>query len=106
MRKEIKIKSSPEPVSISGTKIILNQMINCICKIKIKEANGTGFFCKIDDGKNKTLHFLTTNYHVIDKKYYEENNKIYLLLNDETIIKEINLKLIGKLILTNFMIFH
>ena len=102
MKKEIKIKSSPEPVSISGTKIILNQMINCICKIKIKEANGTGFFCKIDDGKNKTLHFLITNYHVIDKKYYEENNKIYLLLNDETIIKEINLKINRKTYFNEF----
>ena len=32
-----------------------------------------------------------TNYHVIDKQYYEENNKINLLLNDDTIIKELDI---------------
>ena len=36
MKKEKKIIDTPEPVSIAGTRIILNQMINCICKIKIE----------------------------------------------------------------------
>ena len=48
------------------------------------------FFCEINDGNNNKLHFLVTNYHVIDKQYYEENNKINLLLNDDTIIKELD----------------
>ena len=91
VKKENEIKGSPEPVSISGTRIILNQMINCICKIKLKGVDGTGFFCEINDGNNNKLHFLVTNYHVIDKQYYEENNKINLLLNDDTIIKELDI---------------
>ena len=38
MNDEIKIKGS-EQINISCTKNILNQMINCICKIKIKKNN-------------------------------------------------------------------
>ena len=44
MKKEIKIKGSADPINISGTERILNQMINCICKIKYK--NAKGFFVK------------------------------------------------------------
>ena len=83
MKKEKKIRNSPEPVNIAGTKAILAQMINCICKIKIREASGTGFFCKIPLGKNESLNVLMTNYHILDEKYYEDNKEIHLLLNDE-----------------------
>ena len=41
MKKEKKIRNSPEPVNIAGTKAILEQMINCICKIKKREESGT-----------------------------------------------------------------
>ena len=44
MENEILLNNSPAPVDISGTKKILNQMKNCICKIKINAVNGTGFF--------------------------------------------------------------
>ena len=67
-KKEKKIKNSPDPVNIAATKTILEQMINCICKIKIKGATGTGFFCKIPFGKNETLNVLMTNYHNIGWK--------------------------------------
>ena len=83
MKKEKKIRNSPEPVNIAGTKAILEQMINCICKIKIREASRTGFFCKIPLGKNESLNVLMTNYHILDEKYYEDNKEIHLLLNDE-----------------------
>ena len=83
MKTEKKIRNSPEPVNIAGTKAILEQMINCICKIKIREASGTGFFCKIPLGKNESLNVLMTNYHILDEKYYEDNKEIHLLLNDE-----------------------
>ena len=43
---EIKNQSSIDPVDITGTKTILNQLMNCICKIKIKGKFGTGFFVK------------------------------------------------------------
>jgi len=34
-----------------------------------------------------------TNYHVLDKNYYESNNKINLLINDEKEIKTIDLRI-------------
>ena len=91
MEQEKKIKNSPDPVNIAGTKVILEQLMNCICKIKIKGATGTGFFCKIPLGVNETLNVLMTNYHVLDEKYYEDNKEINLLVNDEDKAYEINL---------------
>ena len=93
MIKEKKLKNSAEPVSISSTKTILNQMMYCICKIKINETYGTGFFCKVPFENNQSKNFLITNYHILDKKYYEKNTKINLLLNDENIIKIIDLRM-------------
>ena len=93
MKQEKKIKKSVEPVSISATKIILNQMMFCICKIKINANYGTGFFCKISIDKNITKNFLMTNYHILDEKYSKKNKKINLLLNDEKEIKTIDLKI-------------
>lgn len=89
---EKKIKNFPEPVSISGTRTILNQLINCICKIKIKGVNGTGFFCSINLGNINPINFLITNNHVIDKEYYENNKEIELLLNDEEEVIILNLE--------------
>ena len=93
MKLEKKLNNSPEPVSISGTKTILNQLMNCICKLNINGVNGTGFFCKIPFQNNETKIFLMTNYHVLDKNYYESNNKINLLINDEKEIKTIDLRI-------------
>ena len=93
MKKEKRINNSPKPVSISSTKTILNQLMNCICKLNINGANGTGFFCKIPFENNETKVFFMTNYHVLDKNYYEANNKINLLINDEKEIKTIDLRI-------------
>ena len=93
MMKEKKLKNSIESVSISCTKTILEQMMNCICNIKLKGSTGTGFFCKIPKGygNNETLDCLLTNYHNIDEKYLNENNEISLLLKDNTEPKFIDL---------------
>ena len=91
MEQEKKIKNSPDPVNIAGTKVILEQLMNCICKIKIKGATGTGFFCKIPLGTNETLNVLMTNYHVLDDIYYQQNKDITLFLNDDKEVKIINL---------------
>ena len=88
--KEKKINDSPEAVDISGTRTILNQMINCICKIKADQSTGTGFFCKINYGVNQTMKFLMTNFHVLNKNYYDKTKEIDLLINDEKIVKSIN----------------
>ena len=82
MEEEKKIVGSIDPVNIEGTKKILNQLMNCICKIKMKGISATGFFCKIPY-KNETLKVFMTNYHILNEKCLEENEKINLLLNDE-----------------------
>ena len=78
MRKEKKLNNSVVPVSISGTKIILDQLIDCICKIKINDEFGTGFFCKIPFSNNTLLKVLMTNNHVIPKEELIIGNKIKL----------------------------
>ena len=69
------IEEQPIPVSLEGTKKILYQMENCICKIYCENDKiGTGFFTKIKF-KNNLLPVLITNYHILKEKDIE-NNKI------------------------------
>ena len=92
MRKEEKkIINSIDPASIQCTKIILEQMMKCVCKIKIKGMLGTGFFCKIPMENNIQIKCLLTNNHIIHKEYFQQNKKINLLLNDEKDVKIIDL---------------
>jgi len=87
--KEIMIVKYPRPISIKGTKEILNQMENCIFKIyKNNGEKGTGFFCKILY-KNYNIPVMITNNHVIDEKYIKENKNIKITLNDDNINKTI-----------------
>ena len=65
IKKEKYISSSPEPVTLKGTKKILYQMNNSVCRIYNK-GNGTGFFTKIPY-KSKLLQVLITNNHVINQ---------------------------------------
>ena len=89
MKNEMIIYNSP-PIDISRTKIILNQMRNCICKIKINGVNSTGFFCKIPLKKG-SMKVIMTNYHILDYNYFQENNEIKLFMNDNKVVKVINL---------------
>ena len=85
-------KNSPVPIDISRTKIILDQMMNCICKIKIKDAFGTGFFCEIPFNNNQsTIKVLMTNCHVLDDINFCINKELNIFLNDDKEIKIINL---------------
>ena len=56
-KKEKEIVTSPEPVSFEGTKNILDQMNNCVCRI-YNNGEGTGFFTKIPY-KSKLLPVLS-----------------------------------------------
>ena len=78
------------PVTIGQTSIILEQMKNSICKIKIKNVKGTGFFCSIPHGDDK-LNLLITNSNILDQKIISENSEINLSLNDDE--KNIKLKI-------------
>ena len=85
------IRNSPGYISISCIETILNQMRNSICKIRINQTNGTGFFCKIPY-ENNSINVLMTNYHVLDEEYYNKNDELNLFINDEEEVKRINLK--------------
>ena len=82
----------PYPVSMSGTETILNQMKNCVCKIKINQLYGTGFFCKIPY-KNETMNVLMTNYHVLDENFYGEKKTLNLFINDDKDVKILDLNI-------------
>jgi len=91
IQKEMLLEKYPRPVSIEGTKQILYQMENNICKIyKDDGGKGTGFFCNINYN-NKAIHVMMTNNHVIDERYIKENNKIKITINDDKEIKIIKI---------------
>ena len=76
-----------DPIDISTTKKILEQMSSCICKIKASnEESGTGFFCKVN-----SMNFLMTCYHIMDEKYLKENKELNLSLNNEKELIKIDL---------------
>ena len=85
------LESYPIPVTIDSTKIILNQMENCICKINSPNGKGTGFFCYIPYN-NTNLPVFITNNHLIDEKIIKEKNNITVTINDDK-EKKINIKI-------------
>jgi len=75
------------PVSLEGTKKILFQMENCICRIYSKDI-GTGFFCKIPF-KHNLIPVLITNNHILNENNIKDNSIIKLAINNE--VKEIKM---------------
>ena len=75
--KETLIEDQPNPVDLEGTKLILSQMENCICKIVNDDGRkGTGFFCRIPfPDETNLLNVLITNNHVLNENDIE-NGKI------------------------------
>jgi len=89
--KEIRIENYPRPITIEGSKKIISQMENNICKIYKKDGGkATGFFCKISSNNLEIPVFITNN-HVIDDKYIKENKIIKITLNDDKEDKTIQL---------------
>ena len=80
-----------KPVNIEGTKTILDQMNNCICKINNNQIIGTGFFCKIPYINNTKINVLITSYQIINELYLNQYNFINLLMDDYNQLKIINL---------------
>ena len=75
-KKEKIIIKYPEPISIEGLEIILQQMKNCICKIHRNDGiEGIGFFTKIPF-ENELLPVLITNNHILSKNDINYNNII------------------------------
>ena len=85
------LASLPRAISYEATKKIIEQMEKCICKIKIDQSQGTGFFCKIPFPTNfQLLPVLITNSHVISKNLlYQNDARITLEIKEEDNIKEL-----------------
>ena len=86
---EGEINGAIEHVTMKQTEIILNQMKKSVCKI-LGTKYGTGFFCELKIN-NKKIPALITNYHIINDKYIESNNKIKIQIGNDKIPKYINL---------------
>jgi len=80
----------PNIISFESTKKIVNQMEKKICKIKIGNNQGTGFFCKIPfPDKEHYLTALITSNHIINEKTLKEEDKIILVKIKEEIEKNV-----------------
>ena len=75
-----------KPATKEGTKIILNQMSDCICRIE----NGIGFFCRINKN-NIQIKALITSYLILNENYFNYNNKLKIYLGDDNELKIINI---------------
>ena len=68
--KEKDLENHPNKMNKEQLKISVEQMENCICRIKcLKEGHGTGFCLVIPvlDDWNLSLRVLMTNFHVLEK---------------------------------------
>ena len=83
----------PNTISYDCSKEIIKQMEKNICKLKIGNEQGTGFFCKIPfPDKEHLLTVLITNNHVINENLlFKENALIPLDIKDRKELKYLNL---------------
>ena len=87
------IENSPNPVSIEGTEKILFQMKKCICKIYNKNKKGTGFFLKISyPMQNNLLYLLVTNNHILEESDLKNGKIIETTINDDSLSRNIVVK--------------
>ena len=94
--KETIISNYPDIVPYECSKKIIKQMERNICKIKIGQEQGTGFFCKIPfpDKNNKYINLpvFITNNHILNENIINSNNIVIELdIKEEKEIKKINL---------------
>ena len=88
---ETLIEEQPTPIDLEGTKVILSQMENCICKIiKDDGQKGTGFFSRIPfPDESNLLNVLITNNHVLNANDIDNDNIIkFVVYNKEKNIEE------------------
>ena len=91
--KESVLTGCPKVISYECSQKIIEQMKKNMCKIKVGEQQGTGFFCKIPfPDKNNLLPVLITNNHLINEPLlYKKDENISINIKEETEIEKINL---------------
>ena len=78
--KEKILTGYPNVISYECSKKIIEQMEKNICKIKIRNEQSTGFFCKISfPDKDNMLPVFITNNHIINLK----EDKIIIKIKEE-----------------------
>ena len=87
----------PSIVTTEKTKLILNQIENCICKIYINEGGyGTGFLCYIENKRDKNkneekIPVLITNNHIIGDEQINKNQQLKISFNNDKRWENLNL---------------
>ena len=86
---ESAIAGYPDVISYETYNKIKEQMEKCICKVKIGETMGTGFFCKIPfPDRNNMLPVFITNNHILNRALlYSNNTNIKIYIKEDTDIK-------------------
>ena len=91
-KKESILTGYPNFIPLECAKKITEQMEKNICKIKIGNEQGTGFFCKIPfPNKNNMLPVFITNNHIINNELLYKKDEKILVYIEETDTKKINL---------------
>ena len=90
-QKESILTDYPNVISYECTKEIIEQMEKCICKIKVGQEQGTGFFCKIPfPDKNNMLPVFITNNHLINEKILnKDDGNIEFRIQEEKEMKKL-----------------
>ena len=97
----------PSIVTIEKTKLIINQVENSICKIYMNEGgHGTGFFCYIENKKdkeksNEKVPVLITNNHIIGENQIKQKQQIKISFNNDQRWENLNLDRSKKKIYTS-----
>ena len=76
------IKNYPMLVTLEISINIINQMQNCICKIKNENGEGTGFFCTIKEGERE-IHTLITTSTLVNNEFINENIELHITINNK-----------------------
>ena len=84
------LKYYPLPITKEKNKKITDQMENYICKIKIKNKEGTGFFCQFLH-QNQKIYALIISSHILDDNILKEHKIINIILNDDKEYKNIEI---------------
>ena len=96
LKQECIITGYPNVISYKCINKIIEQMERFICKIKIGNKQGTGFFCKIPfPDKDKNLNVIITNNHIINEESFkninENKEKLLIMIKEENMEKIIDL---------------
>ena len=83
----------PRVISYECSKTIIDQMKKNICKLKIGEEQGTGFFCEIPfPNEDHLLKVLITNNHVINEQTLKKKDAVIPIdIEEEPNTKYLNL---------------